>query len=292
LSRRDTRKKLEGRLAQLTVAVGRLTASSLVADAASGEAALTAKRHTLIGDIYGVDDLLEFSSAESADVALRADAVRHAMAALFAVLVGGTRTDLSGAGATIEVARTATQAALDQAAQMLEAGGAGPAAALKAIEDLRIQIAAQRGLAEGQFPTASTDHSTCHGTEASVIAELVAFDRLDELLEEYETALTGLVRLHHAVPRGSNIRFHFHLDRRGAIDNGVRATLAILFAGAFWIATALTSAPLMILLIAPFCGLLALMPNPVLASVEWTAHGARVYTTRELERSGLRYVES
>lgn len=266
LSRRDTRRKLEGRLAQLTAAVGRLTAGSLAPNAASGEDTLITKRHALVGDIYGVDDLLEFSSAESADVALRADAVRHAMAALFAVLVGGAHTDLSGAGATIEVARTATQAALDQAAQMLEASCAGPAAARQTIEDLRRQINALRGLAEGQIPTSGG----VQDAGASTLAELVAFDRLDELLEEYETALTGLVRLHHAVPRGSNIRFHFHLDRRGAIDNGVRATLAILFAGAFWIATAWTSAPLMILLIAPFCGLLALTPNPVLASVEFT----------------------
>jgi uncharacterized membrane protein YccC len=270
LSRRDTRKKLKGRLAQLTAAVGRLTAVSLVSNRIADDDPHIAKRHALVGDIYGIDDLLEFSSAESADVALRADAVRHAMAALFAVLVGSARTDLLGAGASIGVARTATQAALDQAAQMLEAGGAGPAAARKAIEDLRQQISGLRGLAEGRLPIGSADGVSAQAAEASALAELVTFDRLDELLEEYETALTGLVRLHHALPRGSNIRFHFHLDRRGAIDNGVRATLAILFAGAFWIATAWTSAPLMILLIAPFCGLLALTPNPVLASVEFT----------------------
>lgn len=270
LSRRTTSGKLRVRLGQLAEAVGRLTATSLDAPCPSDSASLITQQHALVSDLHSIDDLLEFSAAEAADVALRAGTIRQAMAALFAVVVA-TGQDYANAGSALaEEGRSIAHKAFHEASQKLRAGLTGSIEARHAITDLRRQLDAIRAKAEDRTFFDRSDRAAEATPLTGMLADLIVFDRLDEMAEDFETAITALIQFSQPAPPAPSVRFRFQLDPRGAVDNGIRALLAVLCAGTFWIASAWTFAPLTILLVAPFCGLLAMTPNPVLASAEFT----------------------
>ncbi|MBP6707113.1 MAG: FUSC family protein, partial [Achromobacter sp.] len=89
LSRRGVRARLEAAYAGLAARVARAIA------APDGERV----RQGLVGEIYGVDDLLALGKAESDELARCAAAVRNGMAALFGALVGAGETLPPGAAA-------------------------------------------------------------------------------------------------------------------------------------------------------------------------------------------------
>ncbi len=253
LSRRPTRKRLEDRLVHLTVEVGRFTALILESSNSISEA----RRNALVDEIFSVDELLEFSSAEDFDVAVRADGVRKAMATLFAVAVCAPRIPSGADISFVEEARRVVVVATKKAAVAIEQSGrfdAGPR---------RIVLEARR------FVAATFSQVEALPGDLSATA-MVTLDRLDELLEDYATALTELAHFHHPIPKKPDLRFQFHLDVRGAIDNGLRSMLSIVIAGAIWFATGWTAGPTMLYMVAILCGLLGLFGNPEKCCVEFT----------------------
>lgn len=243
--------KLQARLLTLAAAVGRLAADSI-----GPGTQLADRRQVLIGDLYALDDLLEFGATESAEVAVRAGDVRHAMAALFAVIVGCARRDRAEDPADAAACAEAG-AAMAKAIVALEAKEPAAAHAGDIIADARRDLATKQ-LATKQLAT------------EQAVADRIAIDGLAEILEDYQEALMALARFLGAKASPRRVRYRFHLDPKGAVENGARAAVAILLAGALWIATGWTSAFLMILLIAPFCGLLAMTGSPVAGSAEFT----------------------
>ncbi|UGV28489.1 FUSC family protein [Rhodopseudomonas boonkerdii] len=240
LSPRAMSAKLRARLFDLAVGTGRLAAESLEAEKQP------ASRHqALIADLYGLDDLLEFAATESADVGLRAGDVRHAMAALFATVASSARLP-RGDDPSSAAACALASAALQDSAAMLDTGD-GAARACDVIARARRELS---GLPDA--------------------AAVIAIDRVDEILEDYQDALAALARFVGSGAPGRRVAFRFHLDGAGAWENGARAAIAIVLAGALWVATAWNGAFLMILLIAPFCGLLAMTGNPVAGAIEFT----------------------
>ena len=89
LSRRGLRARLEAAYAGLAARVARAI------PAPDGERV----RQGLVGEIYGVDDLLALGKAESDELVRRAAAVRNGMTALFGALVGAGETLPPGAAA-------------------------------------------------------------------------------------------------------------------------------------------------------------------------------------------------
>lgn len=253
LSPRSTRARLAARLSQLSAEVGRVLLARLSRqedgvgdDAPSG----------LGADIVAVDDLLALAAAESADVAGRAGAVREGAAALIAALAAAAtlpcRSDAEPS--PVAAARACAGAAMAGAVGALTAGPTGVAAARLVLVTARADLMRLTAQAED-------------GDDA---AALVAAERISEAVADYLAALDGLAVLQGApAPRSRRRAVPFHRDLRGALDNGARAMLAIVLAGALWIATGWNGGPLMLLVLAPYTVLLAMTGNPAAGAVEF-----------------------
>lgn len=241
LTKRATRSRLEAAYAAQLAKFGRLLTSAVAGDRAAAEAA-----PELTAGLFAIDDLLELSRAESPDVAVRAGAVREGLAALFGALLGAAAwtarqpNDPALAPACAEIARR-----LPVAVAAIERN---------ALEPARFELAALRHLLHA---ATERDHPP---------ATLIAFDRLLEAIEDFESALLGLMRLHaRTVHRGA--AFRYHRDWGGAWRNGVRALLAILAGGAIGIATGWSLWSLLPLILAPYVVLLAMTGNPEAGAV-------------------------
>ena len=116
LSRRGLRARLEAAYAGLAARVARAI------PAPDGERV----RQGLVGEIYGVDDLLALGKAESDELVRRAAAVRNGMTALFGALVGAGETLPPGAAAqALATLREPLGRAWNEAARALDGGAAG-----------------------------------------------------------------------------------------------------------------------------------------------------------------------
>lgn len=252
LSARATPTKLYASLARLIGAVGRVIASRLPGQTTQ-EAAPAAG---LVPDLFALDDLLELASAESAQVALRAGTAREGIAALFAGLVGATEwSSPEPPHPIIERAASRIRQAVDAASKLLDSvSGAEQAHALvkAARHDLKsyvVEAESLEGVEELEVP--------------------IRLNRLIEMVEDYEAALISLARLRSGRLHRTRRSFRFHRDWRAGLDNGLRSFLAIILGSAFWIATAWPDGTLMLVVLAPYCALLAMTGNPAAVAVEF-----------------------
>ncbi|MGV1793363.1 FUSC family protein [Rhizobium sp. A37_96] len=237
--------------ARLIGAVGRVMTAKL-----SGEARRDmAPAVGLVPELFALDDLLELASAESAEVALRAGAVREGMAALLAGLVGATAWSSTGPlHPIIERAASRIRQAVDTASEALNS--------IDGVEQARASIAAARH----DLQALVVEAESLEGAEKLDVP--IQLDRMIELAEDYEAALVGLARLRSG-RLDARRSYRFHRDWRAGLDNGLRSFLAIVLGGAFWIATAWPDGSLMLLVLAPYCALLAMAGNPAAGAVEF-----------------------
>ena len=127
----------------------------------------------------------------------------------------------------------------------------GAFAARRILEDARGARAAATAI---QLPDAQAE-----------AALLIGADRLLEQIDAYLEALAGLQALARpsAGTRGGIVPVRFHRDYRGALRNGLRSMLTIVLAGLFWLGTGWPHGDMMLLVLAPYCALLATAPDPV-----------------------------
>lgn len=208
-----------------------------------------AARQALIAEVYGVDDLLAAGKAESEDLAQRAAAVRNGMAALFGALVGGipTRADDGPAAQAVAALRAPLRQAWEEASLALTDGDLPRATGL--LRQARQQLAAS--LSDVRLADARQ--------EATL---LIAADRLGEQLDAYLDALGGLAALARQRPPAGAAPVRFHRDYAGALQNGLRSMAAIVLAGFFWLWSGWTDGDMMLLVLAPYCSLLATAGDP------------------------------
>lgn len=285
-SRRGVSGKLEALLARLAahvadVIAGQHDVSGIRGN--NGNNALhtsevpSAARRQLMVEIYGVDDLLALGKAESSDLAHRASAVRHAMASLFAAFAGGAAgVQLSGQGtAPSPVWRDLSPmiaSAWRDAAQAMAEGAAGVPRAVGILRDARNRLAAVLESPRGAAASSDSSPSSASSDPAIHPATYIAVDRLIEQLDDYLAALAGLASLHRPRPGTASTPVppvHFHRDIRAAWQNGLRAMLTLVCTGAFWIATGWPHGDMMLLIVAPYCALLATAPNPVAGAFQF-----------------------
>ncbi|MFK0375763.1 FUSC family protein [Pandoraea sp. NPDC090278] len=238
-SARSVRGKLEGALTRLTARAAEVLAAVNVADDAKSHAAATDAKRQLMTEIYGVDDLLAVGKAESVDLAHRAHAVRHAMASLFAALAGGSREPPGKRVSSMLVA------AWREAAQAVGTGSQGLEHAAS------VMRAARQRLIDARVSATATSSAT-----------YLAIDLLIDQIDDYLAALDGLASLHRPRPAGAKAVVSFHRDPRAAWQNGLRSALTLFAAGAIWIVTGWPHGDMMLLIVAPYCALLAAAPNP------------------------------
>lgn len=238
-SARHVRAQLEARLKTLAAGVADALAARQTSDA-SGD-----PRQRLVAELYGVDDLLALGNAESADLARRATAVRHAMAALFTALAGGPAQREAGALACL---RSTLERAWRETARAIAGGD---------IEHARETMRRARAQIRD---AAAASHD---------VSALIAAERLLEQIHDYDTALDGIAALRTARPPATKPALAFHRDVAGALRNGLRAMLTLVLAGAFWIATGWPHGDMMLLVVAPYCALLANAGNPAAGAFEF-----------------------
>lgn len=272
---RGLRHKLRGGMLDLVDYAGRALRDPQE-DGRSAEAI----RRRLAAEIVALDSLAEFAAAESAAIAPLRDTLRIGLAAMLGVLAAGASAEEAlrrlprtegGHLADPGLARAVTDC-LGLLGELAIALGhpdsparAGELAALR-----------QRLLALAQRIEA--------GIDPTRLPDLVARDRLAELLDELRATLGGPIALA-APPAGPGRtrplpgaeedrrragRLGFHLDWRGAAINGVRATLATWVAGAVWILTAWPYGWMMVAMVVPNAGLLAMRDHPERDAVELT----------------------
>ncbi|MEF3066852.1 FUSC family protein [Pandoraea apista] len=247
-SARSVQGKLEGLLTRLASRTAQMQAAAYESAGAKAHEAAAAQRE-LISEIYGVDDLLAVGKAESADLAHRAHAVRHAMASLFAVVAGGVPLAVAGQRDTRDSFLTRLQPMLAQAwrdtTNALVQGAQGLTNAARIMREAREQLVAALDTRPALPP-----------------ATLIAIDRLIEQVDDYLAALDGLTSLHRPRPANAPATVRFHRDPRAAWQNGLRAALTLFAAGAVWIITGWPHGDMMLLIVSPYCALLATAPNP------------------------------
>lgn len=245
LSSRGTGKKLT---AHLTALVSR--ASRSIADR------LTSAHYSMpmlevMNEIYSVDDLLALAKAESEDIAQRAAGVRHAMATLFSALIGGPVS-----GGTHNVALKDMEpvilplaSAWRLASQALDGGAAGVKAAQNILQHARRTL-----ITDMRRMTFSSVRQTAICT--------IAADRLLEQLDDCLDSLLGLASLYNVHPPRKSVAVRFHRPYGTAISNGLRAMLTMLLAGIFWLESGWNYGDMMLLVLAPYCSLVATMGAP------------------------------
>ncbi len=261
-STRGLRARLQAQYARLAAVVANAIARQQ--DAATADEMPT--RLHVIADVYALDDLLAAGKAESEDLAQRASAVRNGMASLFGALVGGAapraRDDASasppsepdvrvhrpsGAPGALAALQAPLRQAWEDAARALDDGDAARASHLLREADQRLADA--------------LTHLRLHDARDEA-AVLITADRLREQLDAYLAALDGLAALARPRPAPGGAPVRFHRDYAGALQNGLRSMAAIVLAGLFWLWTGWTHGDMMLLVLAPYCALLATAGNP------------------------------
>ena len=91
----------------------------------------------------------------------------------------------------------------------------------------------------------------------------IAAERLIEQIDDFLAALDGIASLRRTRPAAAKASVRFYRDPRAAWQNGLRSALTLFAAGAIWIVTGWPHGDMMLLIVAPYCALLAAAPNPV-----------------------------
>ncbi|MET3056249.1 FUSC family protein [Serratia marcescens] len=262
-SSRSVHSRLTSLLDRLAVATASALAThhqSIQSSVEPGAQPLDAERRSLITEVYGVDDLLALGKAESADLAHRAGTVRHTMVSLFSALVGGTPPlhENSAGLAALSKLQPDWERTWSEVAQALtqEQSPPGRARAIRLLTNLRTRLV-------NALTTASLDDAYGQATL------MISGDRLIEQLDDYLQALEGIERFHHPKPMSADVSVPFHRDSMAALLNGVRALLAVVMGGAFWVTTGWADGNSMLAGLAAACALLSTSLNPTQGAVEF-----------------------
>jgi uncharacterized membrane protein YccC len=207
----------------------------------------------LVAELVALDTEIEFAAAESAGFRIHADLARSLLAHLFSAIASRRSLEdhLLREGPIQSRATTAlfeeTMALLRSAPELL---------ARDAWSELEQKIAALRERITAQAPEEESLSA------ATAISSRVTLDRLDDLLRDYGRAVHDWPELQEPWKREASLRLNFHRDHRAALINGVRATLAVLAAGAFWIASAWSSGSAMLIYVGVGSSLFSAAPRP------------------------------
>ncbi|MGE5514184.1 MAG: FUSC family protein, partial [Bacteroidota bacterium] len=210
-----------GMRSSFKAALGALGAYIRLALAGSGEDLMAPARAKLSAQIAGLDAQVDFAAVEAAQVAPLRDALRAGLAAMLGCLTAATslRDALGRAGDGLRDKTQEMETVLADIDAALACGESRTAAAALSAADDRLvamMAALDTELSPDRLPL------------------LVVQDRLSEVLDELRIAVNGMVGLLTGeIPAtvansGDSLRrLAFHLDWRGGLINGVRATIAV-----------------------------------------------------------------
>ncbi|AOA58710.1 FUSC family protein [Acinetobacter larvae] len=216
-------------------------------------------------DIYGIDDVLAVAVAESKTLATRQAVIQSSLAHLHWVQL------------QTHMALPYTHPQLS--AYFLELAAAWQACAADCTVTKPDTHAIQQQLeqAEKHFVQQVT-------TAASGVVDAHAHGRLIDLVTvlhrhfvHYRAALDGLQVLQQGARPGKVPRILFHRDYVGALRNGARAALCLFLAGILWLYSGWQYGDMMLLVVAPYCALLATVPQSSAVAGAWSFVKGTVY---------------
>jgi uncharacterized membrane protein YccC len=242
---------------------GALAATAeFAAQALDLEPGLPQRRRAVADRLSALDPLILAAANESAATAQQAPAVRLFVSILLSLVT--LASSVRDALATMPTDGTVAAAIMplrDMVRDLLRKQ-CGAAAFLSpttadALADARLAAAALSG-----------DLALATAPETLDVLALAA--RLEDMVEQLQFARTHLMGIVQGRTGRNVTPVSYHRDQRAAIINGLRAAIATLLAGAFWIATAWPSGTQMLAALLPVCALLGTSDYPEQASMAFT----------------------
>ena len=207
------------------------------------------KKNSIISEIYAIDDLLAVGKAESEALAQKAALIRQSMSALFSALIGGVQTEIPTQSSPLFLALKEKHSAYwDKVSQMLAENPCK-------VNDIRDVL--QR--AKNDLHHHEVDLEELPASQRA--RYLIILDRLNEQIDDFLSGLDGFQALIDSKFRVKAENVYFHRDYANAFRNGLRSMLAIVLAGLFWLQTGWKDGDMMLLVMAPYCALLATSPH-------------------------------
>jgi uncharacterized membrane protein YccC len=208
----------------------------------------------LILDLIALDTLIEYASAESGSFRIQANHARCAIAHIFSLISARRALDahLVRCGwpphDALEIFHEVIIDFLHEIPARLDQGDLNEL--ISGLQEVRQQLDLLR-------PEKETVSS------ADLVSERFVIDRLDDLLTHLSGALEEwrdvVLRRWTSEPR---LGLNFHRDIRAAWINGLRAFLAVIATGAFWIGSAWSSGPGALVFVTIMLSLFSSVPRP------------------------------
>ncbi|HUO54442.1 MAG TPA: FUSC family protein, partial [Rhodoblastus sp.] len=241
---------------RIRTALGQMLALARGALAPKGDPAGEHKYIEATANILELDNQIEFAATESPRVALQANALRSAIAAMAGCVT--TLRAIAGSAPPDRAAQSGAMEALGSALERLSC---------------RLQFRLQAG--EGSYADILGDmRARLHLAEQHVEAEaapnlgqLQLVENLNELVDRIEAILSDLEAAVEMREGRTVAKIGYHADAGAAWRNGIRAFLGVIAAGAFGYITGWSDGYTSVVAVAVICSLLALTPNPAKASI-------------------------
>ena len=207
----------------------------------------------LVDDLIALDVQIDYAASESAEMRIHANLARSLLAHLFGAIAAkrsledhlirnGMRQDQATVSLYDEAMRLFEQAPEEMEKNQWEE-------LEESVEGLRIRL--------GQHSPEMAESDL-----APMISSRVVLDRLEDLLRHFGRAIHDWRGLRGGWKWEPSLSLDFHRDLRAAYINSVRAFLAVLAAGAFWIASAWPSGSFMLIQVTVVATLFSAAPYP------------------------------
>ncbi|MCE0483005.1 MAG: FUSC family protein [Methylacidiphilales bacterium] len=207
----------------------------------------------LIDELIALDAEIDYAAAESAGVRIHEDCARSLVAHLFQAIAARRSLEeelpRGGTSADPEVAQL-----LDSTLQFFR--NAPELMAADQWLTLQQQMEELRRKIEKAMPEERVSDFRPAASSRMVL------DRLDELLEHLARAISDWQLLLGGWKWSPSLSLNFHRDRRRAVINGLRAAIAVGVAGAFWIASAWSMGPSLLIWVSVGASFFASAPQP------------------------------
>ena len=208
----------------------------------------------LLRELIGLDTVIEYAAAESANFRIAANHARSLVAHLFSLVSARRALDahLVRCGwpevNALEIFHGVILDFLNEMPARLDRGESDEL--ISGLREVREQLQLLR-------PEEDTEPS------ADLVSERFVIDRLDDMLGNLDGALNDWRDIQNGCPTNEpRLTLNFHRDVRAAWINGLRAFVAVIATGAFWIGSAWSSGPGALVFVSIMLSLFSSQPRP------------------------------
>jgi uncharacterized membrane protein YccC len=243
---------------------------SRAAGAGMDDAAFTAERTRIAGEIERLDEAVEFSGAEATDVNRHAPSIRRGLAAMYAALLSVSVAGLSLNRLTEAVAAGGAEHRPDPDASHPGTRIAGQVLdVLQAVRAYDPQDDRAPMLMADHLASVAREVTALQGATRSVEEEATYARIHQELQQLYEAIAPFAAWRAGRTPYYGVRRLSAFKDYATALRNGTRSMIAVVLGGVFTYLTAWPQGPTLLIVLAASCALLSGAPSAAAASTDF-----------------------